>query len=47
MYLKQHRNGRFQAETTGYLARLDVNGQSQICLVSAENDLETIELNVQ
>jgi len=43
MYLKNHDKGRFQVEVSGYLARLDVNGVSKICLITGENDVEDIE----
>ena len=42
MYLKEHKNGNFDIEVSGYLANLQVKGVSKVCFVSGDYDCLTI-----
>ena len=42
MYLKEHKEGKFGIEVSGYLANLAVNKTLKVCFVSEDHDCLTI-----
>jgi len=46
MYISDYKkeiDGLLQRERTGYFAKLEVDGKSEVCFVSGDNDIYTIE----
>ena len=45
MYISNYKesDGALQQERSGYFAMLNVNGKSEVCFISGDNDIQTME----